>query len=73
MTQILDDPSPKPVYQSITMLGLALIGGPAGAKYGNLLSENSEAIVQLVGIIVSIIGRWRAGGVHIPVIGSKEK
>lgn len=71
--QIADDPSPKPIYRSITMLGLALIGGAAGAKYGNLLSENSEAIVQVVGLIIGIIGRWRAGGVSIPGVGAREK
>lgn len=73
MTQIIDDPEPKPAWQSITYAALAVLGGLQGWKYKDLLAGNTEAIVTVVGLLVAAVGRWRAGGVSVPFVGAKKK
>lgn len=72
MTQILDEPEAKPLWKSITILALTVLAGVKGAQYQDLIGSNTETIVTFVGIVVAIIGRWRAGGVSIPLVGAKK-
>lgn len=71
--QINDDPEPKPAWKSITLLALGVLAGIQGGKYKDLLAGNTESIITVVGILVAGVGRWRAGGVKLPMIGAKQK
>lgn len=71
--QITDDPSPKPFYKSFTLAVVPVLAVAVGGKWGGYISQNTELILDIAAAVIAVVGRWRAGGVHIPVIGSKEK
>lgn len=73
--QINDEPEAKPWWLSITnwsQIGVA-IAFFTPPKYKALVGPTAESIGEIVLIVVAVIGRWRAGGVTLPMIGAKQK
>lgn len=54
-----------------TQIGL-VVSIFAPAKYKDLVGPTVESIADIVLIAAAIYGRWRAGGVSLPLLGVKK-
>jgi hypothetical protein len=69
------DESGKPWWQSKTNWGLLVTAVAVfiPTKYKDMVGPTTDAVATLAGLLFAAYGRWRAGGVSVPLVGSSEK
>lgn len=69
-TPSLDQAPTRPVTQSVTFGGLAILAAPLVAQAFGLepdqFANGLDALIQLAGLGLAIFGRFRVGDLHWP-------